>query len=380
MKRFTAFAASFLFAGIAVSQAVSAATQGNMRETRAQVESAKGHACPLQLHDYYWLDYSRMGMWRRAGGQNGQNGQRMNRRMRILQLKHNGFPPRERSGCPSCQARAGGKKRWQSGIGMTPAMKARGWRSAEKRGEKSDPALRQAVIWLETPDNLIHRIDPGKPGTMRFNARMWGMYRIFAYLDAGVNNGVHRRHFAFYEMFSHGDEASRKERPVLSEGGYWQGRPEFFLERLYDNERQRFSTHTGEKVRFRITLRGQPVRNACVLMITQKGWRNVQRTDEKGEVSFFVIKEMPTEGGWRARRRSEKYLIAVRHLAGARQGEPQQTLYTATTVLRVRPSRLEWESKSTAFLLASFTVIAAGAAIAIRRSCRKCKRSRRTAK
>ncbi len=382
MKRFTAFAASLLFAGIAVSQAASAAAQpaqGNLRETRAQVESARKHVCPLQLYDYYWLDYSRMGMWRRSGGQNGQNGQRLSRRTRILHLKHNGFPPRERGGCPSCQARAGGMKQWQSKTGMTSAMKARGWRGAEKRGEKSDPSLKKAVIWLETPDNLIHRIDPGKPGTMRFNARMWGMYRIFAYLDAGEKNGVHWRHFAFYEMFSHGDEASKKERPVLNEGGYWQGQPEFFLERIYEGERQRYVTRTGEVVRFRVTLRGQPVRNACVLMITQKGWRNVKRTDEKGEVSFFVIKETPAEGGWRARRRSEKYLVAVRHLAEAGQGEPQKTLYTATTVLRVRPSRLEWESKSAAFLLASFTVIATGAAIAIRRSCRKCKRSRRTA-
>ena len=325
----------------------------------------RGADCLPLVHDYYWLDYSRMGMWRRSGGQNGQNGQRMSRRTRILHLKHNGFPPRERGGCPSCQARSGGKE-WRTGkLGMAAAMKARGWRGAKKRDEKPDPALRKAVIWLETPDNLIHHIDPGKPGTMRFNARMWGMYRIFAYLDAGEKNGVHRRHYAFYDMFSHGDEVSKKERPVLNEGGYWQGRPEFFLERIYDDDRQRFSTRTEQTARFRLTLRGEPVRGACVVMITQKGWRKARKTDDKGEVSFFIIKETPTGSGWRARRRSEKYLVAARHLA-TENGE--RIRYSATSVLRVRPSRREWESRSTAFLVASFTIIAAGAAIAIRRS------------
>ena len=95
---------------------------------------------------------------------------------------------------------------------------------------------------------------------------MWGMYRIFTYLDAGVSGGMHRHYFAFHKMFSHGDKAGRAERPVLNEGGYWQGQPEFFLERIYEGERQRYATRTGEVVRFRVTLRGQPVRNACVAL------------------------------------------------------------------------------------------------------------------
>ena len=373
------------FAGIAGAAMPQAAPGGKngagwqQERTMPSRGALSPRGCPLDLKDYMWLDYSRMGMWRRSGGQNGQNGQRMSRRTRILHLKHNGFPPRESGGCPSCQGRAGGMKRWRGEAGMTSAMKANGRRGAEKRDEKPDPALKKAVLWLETPDNRIHRIEPGRPGVMRFNARLWGMYRIFAYLDAGENGGVHRRHFAFYEMFSHGDEADTAERPVLNEGGYWRGRPEFFLERIYGGERQRYATRTGDVVRFRVSLRGRPVRDVCVVMITQKGWRKAARTDEKGEVSFFVIKETPTESGWRARRRSGKYLVAVRHLAEAGQGEQRKTLYTATTVLRVRPSRLEWESKSAAFLLASFTVIATGAAIAIRRSCRRGKRSGRKA-
>ncbi len=333
----------------------------------------RGMGCAPLLHDYYWLDYSRMGMRMRAaaGGLNGQSGQRMNRRMRILRLRHDGFPPRARAGCPACGKRGGGMAAMKAMNKTAPSLKG-AWRGSGGRAAQ-DTALTHAALWLETPDNRIHRIDPKKPGVMRFNARMWGLHRIFAYLDAGVKNGARRRHFAFYDMFSHGDEVSKTERPVLNGGGYWKGQPEFFLERLYDNDRQRFSTQTGEMARFRVTLRGAPVKGACVVMVTQKGWRKALKTDGRGEVSFFIIKETPTGGGWRARRRSEKYLVAARHTAA---GNGEKIRYSATTVLRVRPSRREWESKSTAFLVASFTVVAAGAAIAIRRSRRKGRRAK----
>ena len=328
----------------------------------------RGAGCQPLLHDYYWLDYSRMGMRRSSSGQNGQNGQRMNRRTRVLRLRHDGFPPRARTGCPACRKRGGGMAAMNK---AAPSLK-RPRRGSGGRAAR-DTALTHAALWLETPDNRIHRIDPKKPGVMRFNARMWGLHRIFAYLDAGVKNGARRRHFAFYDMFSHGDEVSKAQRPVLDGNGYWKGRPEFFLERLYDDDRQRFSTRTGQTARFRVTLRGAPVKGACVVMVTQKGWRKALKTDGKGEVSFFIIKETPTGGGWRARRRSEKYLVAARHTAG---GNGEKIRYSATTVLRVRPSRREWESKSTAFLVASFTVVAAGAAIAIRRSRRRGRRAK----
>jgi len=377
--------------GMASATGASAAMghgQGGMRH--GGMNRRRGGRCSPMVHDVYWLDYSRMRWGMNAGrsGANGGNGardgqsasgSRMNRRMRMLRLKHNGFPPPTRGGCPSCRARAGGMK---SGAvkDMAAAMKRQGRRGggrrdASRRGGKPDPALQKAIIWLETPDNLIHRIDPGKPGVMKFNARMWGMHKIFAYLDGGQRNGVKRRYFAFYDLFSHGDEVSKNERPVLDGNGYWKGQPEFNLERVYENDRQRYRTQTGETAKFRLTFRGKPVKGACVVMITQKDWRKAGKTDENGEVSFFIIKEMPNESGWRARRRSEKYLVVARHFVpegSARQdGARAGTRYMAARMMRVRPSRLEWESKSTAFIVGSFTMVAAGAAIAIRRSRRR---------
>ncbi len=358
--------------------------------------------CLPVVRDYLWLDYARMGMggmgmnrqWqeeRNAADRTNPAGRSpqtqaqgqsrtWSRRMRMVRLRHDGFPGRVARGCPSCKARshAGGAMwRRKGGVGMAGARKSDA--ASGQRTDGADPALRQAVIWLETPDNLIHRIDPGRPGRMRFNARMWGQYRVFAYLDAGVRNGVRRLHFAFLDLFAHGDDVTKKERPKITGNGYVNGLSVFSLERVYENERQRYMAQTGEEARFRLTLNGRPVKGACVVMITQKDWRQAKRTDENGEVSFFLIKETPNESGWRARRRSEKYLVVAQHFepaveAGSEAGI-KGTRYVATQLLRVRPSRLEWESKSTAFLLASFTAVAAGAAIAIRRvRRRRCKR------
>ncbi len=404
MKRILAFALVTAATGLVPAAAETAAAPGMAEGASAAMAAGqqrtamrhggmnrrRGDRCVPLVHDIYWLDYSRMGWGMRSGrsgenaggnGQNAQNAQsgssgRMGRRMRVLRLKHNGFPPHDPGGCPSCRARAGGMEQRQGGTDMAAAMKKRKWQGSGRRGGKPDPSLQKAVIWLETPDNLIHRIDPGKPGVMKFSARMWGQHKVFAYLDAGERNGVKRKYFAFYDLFSHGDEVSKKERPVLDEGGYWKGQPEFHLERIYENDRQRYRTQTGEEARFRLTFRGRPVKGACVVMITQKDWRKAKKTDENGEVSFFIIKETPTEGGWRARRRTEKYLVVARHFVpdapAAQEGENRAgTRYLATRMLRVRPSRLEWESKSTAFIVGSFTVVAAGAAIAIRRSRRR---------
>ncbi len=405
MKRILAFACVVAATGFASAAAQTASMMGTpgaagapqaeaqkrMAMRHGGMDRRRGDRCLPLVRDIYWLDYSRMGWGMRSGGSgdnagnNRQNAQdnarsgssgRMGRRMRVLHLKHNGFPPRERGGCPSCRARAGGMGQQQGGTDMAAAMKKRRWQGSGMRGGKADPSLQRAVIWLETPDNLIHRIDPGKSGVMKFNARMWGQHRVFAYLDAGEKDGVRRKYFAFYDLFSHGDEVSKKERPVLDEGGYWKGQPEFNLQRVYESDRQRYRTQTGEEARFRLTLRGKPVKGACVVMITQKDWRKAKRTDAKGEVSFFLIKETPTEGGWRARRRTEKYLVVARHFVPGAQAEQEGgnrtgTRYMATRMLRVRPSRLEWESKSTAFIVGSFTVVAAGAAIAIRRSRRR---------
>ncbi len=353
--------------------------------------STRPRCLPI-VQDYHWLDHVRMGMngsgsdrnanadsARRDSRQQNRN-RTWSRRMRMVHLRHGGFPERVTGGCPTCQPRDSRRRLGKPGLAVQPEQGSRRrWQRGAGNRHRMDPDLARAVIWLETPDNLIHRIDPGRPGRLRFNARLWGQYRVFAYVDQGARNGVRQLHFAFLDLFSHGDDVSRRERPKIEGNGYENGRPVFFLERLYANDRQRYRTQTGEEARFRLTLRGKPVKGACVVMITQKGWRKAKRTDARGEVSFFLIKETPTESGWRARRRSEKYLVVAQHFEPAAEGAGpgiRGTRYVASQLLRVRPSRLEWESRGTAFLLASFTAVAAGAAIAIRRVRRRCRRER----
>ncbi len=330
---------------------------------------ARTGRCTPMMRDYYWLDYSR--------------GMGMGRRMRVLHFQRNGFPPK-----PSANMRWGGGMRMGSPMpekkpaGQSPV--AAGGRDASSRSMAGgrrmamrpnahgrDDAPANAAFWLETPDKDIHRIDAKTPGKISFPAPQWGLHKVFAYLDGGVKADVRRKFFAFYSFYSHGDEAAKKQPPALNGNGYWDGSPEFELTRIYADGRQRYSTQTGQQAKFKISLHGKPLKGVCVVMMTQKGWRNARTTDENGEVSFFIIKEAETAGGRESRRRAAKYLVVARHreaYAGEIDGQRYaDTRYLATMSLRVRPSQLEWESKSMAFLMAGFTVVAAGAAIAIRR-------------
>ena len=384
MKRYIAFSIGLGLAGFAsCSWVLAAPDKAGMPMPMAHGKTAMHHSemkmgnkraatgskrCSPMIHDYYWLDYNRR--MRTGAG----------RRMRVLHLKYNGFPPRKSS------MKVGTGKKYKLPAGQSPV--AAGGRSVSSRSmgrgkrmkmrpesHTRDNAPANAVYWLETPDSAIHPIDTKTPGKMNFPAPQWGLHKIFAYLDAGVKANLRRKHFAFYSFYSHGDEANQKPHPVLNGGGYWQGNPEFNLTRIYENDQQRYSSQTGQRAVFQVSLHGAPLKDVCVVMVTQKGWRNAKKTDEKGRVSFFLIKENNTEGGWRSRRRAEKYLVVARHEA-AHAGELNgqiyaDTRYQATMSLRVRPSQLEWESKSTAFLMAGFTIVAAGAAIAIRRRRRR---------
>ncbi len=388
MKRIFAFTLCLGPAGLATAHpAAAAGTAAPMAHEKTLMNpsgmkmehgsmATRAKSCSPMIRDYFWLDYSRR--------------MDMGRNMRVLHIRYDDFPPR-----PSAMdmMRGSGMGMGQEGnttisAGRSPVAadgrsktswrRSRGNRMAMRPDpHASDNAPADAVFWLETPDSAIHHIDTKTPGKMSFPAPQWGLHKVFAYLDAGVRANMRRKHFTFYSFYSHGDKAGKKPRPVLNGDGYWEGAPEFDLTRIYADDRQRYSTQTGQRAVFRISLHGRPVKGACVVMVTQKGWRNAKTTDENGKVSFFLIRENETAGGWQTRRRAEKYLVAARHevaYAGEVDGKPYAgTRYLATMSLRVRPSQLEWESKSTAFVIAAFTLIAAGAAIAIRRRRRAAK-------
>jgi hypothetical protein len=157
----------------------------------------------------------------------------------------------------------------------------------------------------------------------------------------------------------------------LNEDGYRNGQPELLIEPIYEDHSQAYSTQTGEEVRFRISFRGKPLAGQCVVMLTEKGWRKAKPTNDEGEVGFFVIQETPAGSGWMERRQSSKYLLLVNHeaaIAGQLGDESYaDSRYTASMTLRVRPSKLHWESNSMAYLLVAFTSVSAGTAIAVRR-------------
>ena len=347
-----------------------------------------GKHCTPMIHNFYWLDFGRgmsmgMGGMSRSGGDKSRKEQgtwnkekksakKRERRMRLLRLKQDGFPPSGGMDMAGMKMHAKGESGKPAGM---PQMAKQSRKKGMNSGRSKSAALANAVYWLETPDRVISRVEAKKPGAIRFSSLQGGHHKVFSYLDAGVRNGQRRKYFSFYNYYGHGDKETKQERPMLHNGGYRKGRPEFELEPLYADDQQAYSTQTGRSLRFRVNLRGEPVKDVCVVMLTEKGWRNAKRTDKHGEVAFFLIQERYTDGGWRTRRRAGKYLVVARHqaaIAGEWDGRVYaDTRFTAATSLRVRPSQLEWESKSTAFIVAAFTIIAAGAAIAVRRTRRR---------
>lgn len=228
-------------------------------------------------------------------------------------------------------------------------------------------------MWLEKPDHEIIAIDPSKRRkrtTGNYRTAYGGNYRIVAYRDAGVSGGVRSHLYSFYEFMAHGDKPPFKRTSAQERAGYFAGRPEFEIRRIYPNDSERYRSRTGNKARLIISYRGKPLAGKPVSLTTGQGWHQTRTTDANGQAEFTLIKEDFPEGGG-DKRRSSLYLAQASHQA-AQKGQLgdqsfEQALHVATMSIRVSPSALDWESRSMAYFLSVFTIGGAGFAIAIRR-------------
>ncbi len=350
--------------------AVSMAGMSGHRHGGGRPSKPTSTDCSTEIRDFYWIDAGggmmamMMGQgkekksWKKPDESKGEAGEKPKKsrghgmRSRTMRLKHNAFPPPE-------MAAMGGH-----GHGGKPKGRP------EKRGEQSGrPQGPQAAFWLETPDHLIQPLESKKPGQASVDSRLGGQHRVFSFLDAGVKGHSRNKFFSYYGFYGHGDKPPEQKPTAMSGAGFRNGQPELLIEAIQDAHA--YSTETGAEARFRVSFQGKPLAGQCVVMLTQKGWRNAKRTNDQGEVSFFVIQENPIESGWMSRRQSSKYLVLAQHDAAIAGQLGDQlyadTRYTATMSLQVRPSKLQWESNSMAYLLAAFTSVSAGSAIAIRR-------------
>lgn len=240
----------------------------------------------------------------------------------------------------------------------------------------------QDVMWLEKPDREILAIDPRRrrnKATANYKTAQGGNYRIVAYRDAGMQNGLSTHLYGFYEFMAHGDKPGLKQPSVEERAGYFKGRPEFEITREYEDEGERYRSRTGNMARLVVSFRGKPLSGIPVTLITSQGWRQTKSTNDDGMAVFTLIKEDFPEGKV-DKRKSSLYIARASYLASRRgkegTGADGSAMYTASMSIRVSPSAYEWESHSTAYLVTIFTVGAAGTAIAIRRRRKKMKPAR----
>ncbi len=287
---------------------------------------------------------------------------------------------------------------WRSGMRMRrtylhygPFPQTKGKPAARKQGvemgseTKRMPMAKEmpmgsaasSVVWLEQPDNTIQRamVKKGRSKIQaEYKADDGGWYRLFAYNDMGVKKHTRQKYFSYYTFMSHGEEVDAKKRMPMMRPGYYQDAPELELVELYEEDEQRYRKYVGDTIRVGVMFQGMPLPRARVTLITEQGWRQTRSTDEKGKVSFTLIKEDFPEDGV-DRRKSELFLVRVAHKAavgGQYMGNNYDaTRYVATMPFSVSPAKEDWQSQRIAYLVVMITVIGSAVAIAIRRRRRK---------
>jgi len=300
-----------------------------------------------------------------------------------------GKPGGKPEGKPAAK-KEGKKPSWASGgqrrsriylrSGTFPAKKKMSWGSSRPGGKpRMGSNSSGSVVWLERSDKTIDglKVSNRRGSTSaEYSASDGGWYRIYSYNDLGVKDKVWVNLFSYYTFMSHGDKPEKQSPPPMVGAGYFDGRPELELVRVYADGKPSYRSNVGETVRVRALFRGMPVEKVRMVLTTEQGWRQSKTTDENGEAEFTLIKEDFPEDGV-DRRKSELYLISVKHevaSTGKYRGVAyERERYVATMPFRVTPDTNEWQIQYLAYLAAIITIIGSGVAIAIRRRRRRVK-------
>ncbi len=241
----------------------------------------------------------------------------------------------------------------------------------------TDPDLQFTEFWLELPDNQIVAIDLKKTRgryQLEIPAETGGNYRLIGYNRNRVEAGSLLHRYSFYNFMRHGDAPDTMPRDMSYRRGFDDGRPTLEIVRLYDRERERYRSQSGQEARIRVLYKGEPVANAPVTLKTSDNWQKRVITDDNGEAHFTLIKDVFQDGVF-DKRKSTIYLFEteyVEDIAGHLGGIGyDREAHIATLSFQVFPDSNEWESKRIAFIIVLFTAVIAGAAIALHRSRRR---------
>ncbi len=246
------------------------------------------------------------------------------------------------------------------------------------------PELLQTVCWLQSPDQSYKKITPKKTGQgilLADEAMQKGLYKIYLYRDAGIENGIWYRHFSSH-WFRNAGEDDFEIQPFKEEQreGLHGQEPLFYLKELAEDDKNDFVSqrrYTGDTYPVQVLFKGVPVAGVPVTLTTAKGWEKTVVTDEQGKASFFLIKEIFHNG--KIHKDPEMYLVKAVYTrdnpgeapdASPRNNTPEgysKVVYTATIALTVYPTPYDWKSKSAGFFIFTGSLLAVMFGVAIRR-------------
>jgi hypothetical protein len=243
--------------------------------------------------------------------------------------------------------------------------------------EKKSDYLKNTHFRLEDPDGSMKGLVSIRgPDSYMVAApnKNGGWYRLTAYNDYGVKNG-NRFHLFTQDCFiNHSDRVKREKTEKLEWPGFYKGRPIFEIVRITEDEGQQYRVEEGDELRLKVLLKGEPLKGVNITLITEKKWRRTIKTDDNGEAFFTLIKETFLQGKT-DKTRTHRYLLVTEYSVGSPGNYNGQAYenerYVATMPLRVYPSSLDWESKSTGYLVVMFTILVVSGATAIRRKRRR---------
>ncbi|MFO7568197.1 MAG: hypothetical protein R6W75_00230 [Smithellaceae bacterium] len=235
----------------------------------------------------------------------------------------------------------------------------------------SPEALLAAEAFILRPDGsaqkLVPRLEAPDAVRIRDAALIQGRYVISAFLSR-TQGDTHYRLFTQAIMRNTGEKP--KGNPPSDQTDTHPQGPRFLIEDISPDPGNNYARvhrkYAGDKLPVRVLLNDAPVANQSVTLATASGWRQTLTTDEKGEVTFALIKESFHDQ--KINKRPVAYFVTseIRRPTSSPKGPSEEVLRSALA-LAVYPSPLDWESQSAGLYALFLAMAAVGVATAIRR-------------
>lgn len=204
----------------------------------------------------------------------------------------------------------------------------------------------------QTRKQLIEKSNRGKK-TLSFQVPNNGYYNIFA-VDQKTQGDT-----TFYKVakleYLHGKHGSDDIYTEDIKKQVVQNKTKIDLVRIKNEKEDGFfyKHQMGDKLQFQALFEGKPLENATVKVKLQSGWERELKSDEKGMVSFNLIRDYYPKWSEFEKRYKQEFLITLEH-------EIDKEKYLLTYPSSFYPSSNDYESYGYGLMLITLTLLASG--------------------